>query len=41
MEWPVAQLGDVAQEFISSGAPTTGVEHYRTGDIPWEQMLIS
>ena len=25
MEWPVAQLGDVVQAFISGGAPTTKV----------------
>ena len=35
MSWPVAQLGDVAQEFISGGTPSTKVEHYWTGDIPW------
>ena len=35
MGWPVAQLGDVAQEFISGGTPSTKVEHYWTGDIPW------
>ena len=33
--WPVAQLGDVAQEFISGGTPSTKVEQYWTGDIPW------
>ena len=41
MEWAMARLGDVVQSFISGGAPITGVEHYRTGDIPWEQMLTS
>ncbi len=35
MGWPVVQLGDVAQEFISGGTPSTRVEHYWTGDIPW------
>ena len=35
MGWPVVQLGDVAQEFISGGTPSTKVEHYWTGDIPW------
>ena len=35
MDWPVVQLGDVAQEFISGGTPSTKVEHYWTGDIPW------
>ena len=34
MGWPVVQLGDVAQEFIS-GTPSTKVGHYWTGDIPW------
>ena len=35
MEWPCVRLGDVAQEFISGGTPSTRVEHYWTGDIPW------
>ena len=35
MEWPRVRLGDVAQEFISGGTPSTRVEHYWTGDIPW------
>ncbi len=35
MEWPRIRLGDVAQEFISGGTPSTKVEHYWTGDIPW------
>ena len=35
MEWPRVRLGDVAQEFISGGTPSTKVEHYWTGDIPW------
>ena len=35
MEWPSVRLGDVAQEFISGGTPSTKVEHYWTGDIPW------
>ena len=35
MEWPRVRLGDVAQEFISGGTPSTKVDHYWTGDIPW------
>lgn len=35
MDWPHVRLGDVAQEFISGGTPSTKVEHYWTGDIPW------
>ena len=35
MEWPHVRLGDVAQEFISGGTPSTKVEHYWTGDISW------
>ena len=35
MEWPRVRLGDVAQGFISGGTPSTRVEHYWTGDIPW------
>lgn len=35
MEWPRVRLGDVAQEFISGGTPSTKIEHYWTGDIPW------
>ena len=35
MGWPVAQLSDVVQEFISGGTPSTKIEHYWTGDIPW------
>ena len=35
MGWPIVQLGDVAQEFISGGTPSTKVGHYWTGDIPW------
>ena len=35
MEWPRVRLGDVAQRFISGGTPSTRVEHYWTGDVPW------
>ena len=35
MEWPRVRLGDVAQGFISGGTPSTRVEHYWTGDVPW------
>lgn len=35
MGWPVAQLGDVAQEFISGGTPSTKIKQFWTGDIPW------
>ena len=35
MAWPRVRLGDIAQEFISGGTPSTKVEHYWTGDIPW------
>ena len=35
MEWPRVRLGDIAQEFISGGTPSTKVGHYWTGDIPW------
>lgn len=35
MDWPVTQLSDVVREFISGGTPSTKIEHYWTGDIPW------
>jgi type I restriction enzyme S subunit len=35
MEWPQVPLATVAKEFISGGTPSTKVERYWTGDIPW------
>ena len=35
MEWPCVRLNDIAEEFISGGTPSTKVEHYWNGSIPW------
>ncbi len=35
MDWPITRLRDIAQEFVSGGTPSTKVDRYWTGDIPW------
>lgn len=35
MSWPMYKLKNIAQEFISGGTPSTQVEEYWKGTIPW------
>lgn len=35
MGWPVCRLGDVTDQFISGGTPSTKVGGYWKGDVPW------
>ncbi len=35
MEWPMVRLGDLVQEFISGGTPSSKIEHYWKGIVPW------
>ena len=35
MAWARVRLNDIAEEFISGGTPSTKVEHYWNGSIPW------
>lgn len=35
MSWPIYNLSDLAKSFISGGTPSTKVDEYWTGDIPW------
>ena len=34
-EWPVVALGDVCTDILSGGTPSTKIEGYWEGDIPW------
>ena len=34
-EWPVVVLGDVCTDILSGGTPSTKIEGYWEGDIPW------
>ena len=33
--WPIAPLGDICERILSGGTPSTKVEEYWNGDIPW------
>ena len=35
MRWPRARLGDLAERFISGGTPSTKIDPYWNGDVPW------
>ena len=35
MEWPMVRRGDLVQEFISGGTPSSKIEHYWKGIVPW------
>ncbi|MCY3778637.1 MAG: restriction endonuclease subunit S, partial [Candidatus Aminicenantes bacterium] len=35
MGWPPARLGDLAERFISGGTPSTKIDPYWNGDVPW------
>ena len=35
MEWPNVRLAEVTKGFISGGTPSTRVDRYWSGDIPW------
>ena len=34
-EWPLVELGEVCEKVLSGGTPSTKVEKYWTGEIPW------
>jgi len=34
-EWPMVELGEVCEKILSGGTPSTKVEKYWDGDIPW------
>ncbi|MBI4302875.1 MAG: restriction endonuclease subunit S [Chloroflexi bacterium] len=34
-EWETKRLGDVVEKFVNGGTPSTQVERYWCGDIPW------
>ena len=35
MKWPMVELGDVCDDILSGGTPSTNNEAYWNGDIPW------